>query len=73
MLVHYYDVRFHQAGLFRSQRKKSEFFVLQKEEVMESARDKCTGEKVEAEDLWSLDDVDTSGYVCWGCGIEILD
>ena len=38
---------------------------------MESARDKCTGEKVEAEDLWLLDDVDTSGYVCWGCGIEM--
>lgn len=38
---------------------------------MESARDKRTGEKVEAEDLWLLDDVDTSGYVCWGCGIEM--
>lgn len=31
---------------------------------MESARDKRTGEIVEAEDLWLLDDVDTSGYVC---------
>ncbi|AZP43914.1 hypothetical protein EJP81_19490 [Rahnella aquatilis] len=38
---------------------------------MESARDKHTGEIVEAEDLWLLDDVDTSGYVCWGCGIEM--
>ncbi|WP_264291725.1 hypothetical protein [Enterobacter sp. 198] len=38
---------------------------------MESARDKRTGEKVEAEDLWLLDDIDTSGYVCWGCGIEM--
>lgn len=38
---------------------------------MESARDKRTGEKVEAEDLWLLDDVDTSGYVCWGCEIEM--
>lgn len=71
MLVHYYDVRFHQAGLFRSQRKKSEFFVLQKEKVMESARDKCTREIVEAEDLWLLDSVDTDGYVCWGCGITM--
>lgn len=38
---------------------------------MESARDKRTGEKVEAEDLWLLNDIDTSGYVCWGCGIEM--
>lgn len=38
---------------------------------MESARDKRTGEIVEAEDLWLLEDVDTSGYVCWGCGIEM--
>lgn len=38
---------------------------------MESARNKHTGEKVEAEDLWLLDDIDTSGYVCWGCGIEM--
>lgn len=38
---------------------------------MESARDKRTGKIVEAEDLWLLDDVDTSGYVCWGCGIEM--
>ena len=38
---------------------------------MESARDKRTGEKVDAEELWLLDIVDTSGYVCWGCGIEM--
>lgn len=38
---------------------------------MESARDRRTGEIVEAEDLWLLDDVDTSAYVCWGCGIEM--
>lgn len=38
---------------------------------MESARDSRTGEIVEAEDLWLLDDVDTSAYVCWGCGIEM--
>ncbi|BBO63715.1 Uncharacterised protein [Serratia marcescens] len=38
---------------------------------MESARDKRTGEIVEAEDLWLLEDVDTSSYVCWGCGIEM--
>lgn len=38
---------------------------------MESARDKRTGEKVDAEELWLLDNVDTSGYVCWGCGIEM--
>ncbi|BBV03744.1 TPA: hypothetical protein ACS78B_000407 [Providencia alcalifaciens] len=38
---------------------------------MESARDKCTREIVEAEDLWLLDNVDTEGYVCWGCGITM--
>ncbi|HCN4854505.1 TPA: hypothetical protein N6W27_004482 [Escherichia coli] len=38
---------------------------------MESARDKRTGEIVEAEDLWLLDSVDTEGYVCWGCGITM--
>lgn len=38
---------------------------------MESARDKRTGEKVDAEELWLLDIVDSSGYVCWGCGIEM--
>ncbi|MBS9427633.1 MULTISPECIES: hypothetical protein [Photorhabdus] len=38
---------------------------------MESARDKRTGKKVDAEELWLLDIVDTSGYVCWGCGIEM--
>jgi len=38
---------------------------------MESACDKRTGKIVEAEDLWLLDDVDTSGYVCWRCGIEM--
>lgn len=38
---------------------------------MESARDKTTNEIVEAEDLWLLDKVDTGGYVCWGCGIDM--
>ncbi|UNK27101.1 hypothetical protein MNO11_20135 [Serratia plymuthica] len=38
---------------------------------MESARDKRTREIVEAEDLWLLDNVDTEGYVCWGCGITM--
>ncbi|GKV76949.1 hypothetical protein PEC106568_21230 [Pectobacterium carotovorum subsp. carotovorum] len=38
---------------------------------MGSARDKRTREIVEAEDLWLLDSVDTEGYVCWGCGIEM--
>ncbi|CNI50745.1 hypothetical protein [Yersinia intermedia] len=38
---------------------------------MESARDKRTREIVEAEDLWLLDSVDTEGYVCWECGIEM--
>ncbi|WP_036770768.1 hypothetical protein [Photorhabdus australis] len=38
---------------------------------MESARDKRTGEIVEAEDLWLLDSVDIEGYVCWACGITM--
>ncbi len=38
---------------------------------MESAREKLTGEIVEAEMLWLLDDVDKYGYVCWGCGIDM--
>ncbi|MCO4902347.1 hypothetical protein [Escherichia coli] len=38
---------------------------------MESARNKYTSEIIEAEDLWLLDVVDTNGYVCWGCGIEM--
>ncbi|SNY61365.1 hypothetical protein [Enterobacter sp. CC120223-11] len=38
---------------------------------MESARDRRTEEIVEAEDLWLLDDIDTTGYICWGCGIEM--
>jgi hypothetical protein len=38
---------------------------------MESARDKRSREIVEAEDLWLLDNVDTEGYVCWGCGVEM--
>lgn len=38
---------------------------------MESARDKRIREIVETEDLWLLDSVDTEGYVCRGCGIEM--
>lgn len=26
---------------------------------------------MDAEELWLLDIIDTSGYVCWGCGIEM--
>lgn len=38
---------------------------------MESARNKYTDEIIEAEDLWLLDCVNTKGYVCWGCGIDM--
>ena len=38
---------------------------------MESARDKCSGEIIEAEVLWMLESVDTNGYECWGCGIDM--
>ncbi|CAJ5232334.1 Uncharacterised protein [Burkholderia pseudomallei] len=35
---------------------------------MESARDKRTGEIVDAEQLWIIDPVDPLGYECRGCG-----
>ncbi|MGR2682590.1 hypothetical protein [Chromobacterium haemolyticum] len=35
---------------------------------MESARDKHTGEIVDAEQLWIIDPVDPLGYECRGCG-----
>lgn len=38
---------------------------------MESARDKRTGEIVEAETLWMFESIDTDGYECWGCGIDM--
>lgn len=38
---------------------------------MESARDKLTRKIVEAEDLWKLNVVETKGYECWGCGIDM--
>lgn len=36
---------------------------------MESARDKRTGEVVDAEQLWSIEPVDPLGYECRGCGV----
>lgn len=39
---------------------------------MESARNKYTGEMVEGEDLWMLPEVDTYGYECGGCGIQVF-
>lgn len=38
---------------------------------MEVARDKLIGEIVEAETLWMLESVDTNGYECWGCSIDM--
>ncbi len=38
---------------------------------MESARDKCTGEIVDAEQLWIIDPVDPLGYECRGCGASV--
>jgi hypothetical protein len=35
---------------------------------MESARDKCTGEIIDAEQLWGIERVDPLGYECRGCG-----
>lgn len=39
---------------------------------MESAQDKITGEIVEAEQLWLIENVDKERYVCRGCGIKVL-
>lgn len=39
---------------------------------METAREKATGEIVEAEALWQLQNVNPRGYECWGCGIELF-
>jgi hypothetical protein len=39
---------------------------------MDSARDRITGEIVEAEQLWLLDVVDKNGYVCRGCDIKVI-
>ncbi len=37
---------------------------------MESARDKRTGEIVDAEQLWIINPVDPLGYECRGCGAQ---
>ncbi len=37
---------------------------------MESARDKYSGEIVDAEQLWVIDPVDPLGYECRGCGAQ---
>lgn len=39
---------------------------------MESARDRKTMEIVEAEDLWLLPEVDTYGYICRGCKLDVF-
>ncbi|MYN08897.1 hypothetical protein [Pseudoduganella aquatica] len=39
---------------------------------MESALDSVTGEVVEAEQLWLLDQVDRESYACRGCGVKVL-
>lgn len=38
---------------------------------MDSARDKRTGEIVEAEQLWIINPVDSLGYECRGCGAQV--
>lgn len=39
---------------------------------MDSAWDKDAQQKVYGEDLWALDEVNPSGYECWGCGIPLF-
>jgi hypothetical protein len=41
------------------------------EVCMDSAQDKFTGEIVEAEQLWLVDNVDKDRYICRGCGIKV--
>lgn len=39
---------------------------------MDSARDKHTGEIIDAEQLWDIAVVDKDGYECPGCGIQVF-
>lgn len=39
---------------------------------MDSARDKRTGDIVDAEQLWDLEVVDKEAYECSGCGIQVF-
>lgn len=39
---------------------------------MDSARDKITGEIIDAEQLWLIDPVDKSRYVCRGCNLPVI-
>ncbi|MEA1063470.1 hypothetical protein [Erwinia sp. HR93] len=38
---------------------------------MDSAWDIASHTKVYSDELWALEEIDTSGYVCWGCGIPV--
>lgn len=38
---------------------------------MDSAQDKVTGEIIEAEQLWLIENVDKDRYICRGCGIKL--
>lgn len=39
---------------------------------MDSARDKRSGDIIDAEQLWDLDIVDKDAYQCLGCGIQVF-
>jgi hypothetical protein len=39
---------------------------------MDTAHDIVTGKIVDAEDLWTIENVDKSRYVCRGCGIPVI-
>lgn len=39
---------------------------------MDSAQDKVTGEIIEAEQLWLIENVDRDRYICRGCGIKLI-
>ena len=39
---------------------------------MDSAREKCSGEIVDAEQLWDMEVVNKDAYLCPGCGIQVF-
>ena len=41
-------------------------------ELVDSARDKRTGDIIDAEQLWDLEVVDKEAYECPGCGIQVF-
>ena len=39
---------------------------------MGTARDRHTLNRVDAEDLWNIENVDQNGYICTGCNLKVI-